>query len=142
MSTTVFKVLVFETPALFLIFSDYGHICFWNYMLQLLKLLMFLKWCLLPTALLTLCSQQCKHSKTKSASYLFTQSSFLIRWLPFFLLWLLYEPYRTFGTTSFTRHLIPTTTDWITYQMHKRWISTQDSYNSKLKDYFTNNKKA
>ena len=34
-SKTVFKVLVFETPALFLIFSDYGHICFLNYMLQL-----------------------------------------------------------------------------------------------------------
>ena len=34
-STTVFKVLVFEKPALFLIFSDYGHICFWNYTQQL-----------------------------------------------------------------------------------------------------------
>lgn len=34
-STTVFKVLVFETATLFLIFSDYGHICSWNYTLQL-----------------------------------------------------------------------------------------------------------
>ena len=34
-STTVFKALVFKTHALFVIFSDYGHICFWNNMLQL-----------------------------------------------------------------------------------------------------------
>lgn len=34
-NTTVFKVLVFKTHALFVIFSDYDHICLWNNMLQL-----------------------------------------------------------------------------------------------------------
>ena len=118
-STTVFKVLVFKTHALFIIFSDYGQICFWNNMLQLHTTACAVSscWWSLSDVFFQLPCFPCVHSNAniprQKVHHLFSyRVLFLIRWLLICLLPLLCEPCRTFGTTSFTEHSMPTT-DWI-----------------------------
>ena len=146
-STTVFKVLVFETATLFLIFSDYGHICSWNYTLQLHTTACAVTggWCSSSDVFFQLPCWPCVHNNAniprQKVHHVYSCEFFfnlLVTKFPTVTV----LPYRTFETTSFAEHLMPTANDWVTYHLNERWISTQDSHNSRLKDYFANNKRA